>query len=133
MSKLFDASIENLIEELRKQRIGKRVFAFESLIGKRIIRDGGTPIIEEDNAYFIYPNEEQKTISVVGDWNKWKPGVDVLSPINSKCSLYYLKKGFPIDARLSYRFHVEGENSFNDPMNPHSLQEVFGNNTYLQM
>jgi enterochelin esterase-like enzyme len=134
MSKLFKLSIENLIEELGKQRIGKRIFAFESLIEKRLIRDGGTPIIEEDAAYFLYYSEEpKKSISVVGDWNKWKPEVDKLAPINSKSFFYYLKKEFPIDARLSYRFQIEGENSFNDPMNPHSLQEVFGNNTYLQM
>ena len=46
MPELFDASIENLIIALRKQRVGKRIFAYENLIEKRIIRDEGTPVIE---------------------------------------------------------------------------------------
>jgi enterochelin esterase-like enzyme len=133
MSKLFDSSIENLIEELRRQRTGKRIFAFENLIERRIIRDQGTPVIEGDTAYFFYQNAEKKKISIVGDWNNWKPGGDVFGPINPKSAFYYYKKEFPIDARLSYRLHTDGEDSFNDPLNPNSLQEVFGNNTYLKM
>jgi len=133
MSKLFDTSIENLIDCLSRQRTGKRIFAFESLIERRIIRDRGTPIIDGDEAYFFYRNENKKNISIVGDWNNWKPGIDQITPINPKSSFYYCKKEFPIDARLSYRFLEDRENSFNDPMNPNSLQEVFGNNTYLRM
>ena len=38
-----------------------------------------------------------------------------------------------MDARLSYRFLSEDRGTFNDPANPHSFQEVFGNNTYLRM
>jgi enterochelin esterase-like enzyme len=118
---------------LRRQRLGKLIVAFENLIEKRIIRDNGTPLVEGEKAFFFCNNELRKVISVVGDWNKWEQGVDVLKPILPRSSLYYLEKEFPIDARLSYRFQAKGEDSFNDPMNPHSLQEVFGNNTYLRM
>src|SRR5579872_740845 len=114
MAKLFDLSIENLIEELRKQRIGKRVFAFETLIGKRIIRDGGTPIIEGDSCHFFHLNDGRKKISLVGDWNNWKPGADVLNPINPRSTLWYIKKEFAMDSRLSYRFQSDNEGSFND-------------------
>jgi enterochelin esterase-like enzyme len=133
MSKLFDGPIENIISAMRKQRTAKRVFAFESLIEKRIIRDGGAPIIEGKFAYFFCPNEDKKNISIVGDWNKWETGIDSLNPIHPKSFLYYHKIEFPIDARFSYRFQKEGEDSFNDPLNPNSLQEVFGNNTFVMM
>jgi enterochelin esterase-like enzyme len=133
MQKLFDSSIEKIIAGLGKQRIGRRIFAFENLIEKRIIRDGGTPIVEGNTAYFLFKNEEKKKISVVGDWNNWKPDTDLLAPINPRSSIFFCKKEFPIDSRLSYRFLAEGEESFNDPLNPNSLQEVFGNNTFLKM
>ncbi|MEI8135040.1 MAG: alpha/beta hydrolase-fold protein [bacterium] len=133
MSKLFDTSIESLITDLRKQRVGKRIFAFEQLLERRIARDGGTPIIEGDKAYFFFRSSDDEKISVTGDWNKWQPRVDMLSRINPKSDFYFLKKEFPIDARLSYRFQLENSGSMNDPLNPNALQEVFGKNTFLRM
>src|SRR5438874_549813 len=133
MRKLFDEPIENIISAMQTERSGKNVFALEVQLEKRIIQGGGTPVIEGNAAYFFCQNPEAKKISIVGDWNKWKNGVDILERIIRKSPWYYLKKEFPMDARLSYRFQTDGGESFNDPMNPNSLQEVFGNNTFLKM
>lgn len=133
MAELFDGPIENILEAFRGQRLRKRVFAYETLIEKRIIRSGGTPVIEGETAYFFFRNESEERVSVIGDWNGWKPGDDIFKRVHPASTLYYLKKEFPIDARLSYRFLSEDRGSFNDPLNPNTVQEVFGNNTYLRM
>ncbi len=133
MAELFDAPIDKILEELSKLRSRKRLFAYEILIEKRIMQAGGTPIVEGNTAYFFYRNESQEEVSVTGDWNGWKSGSDVLRRIHPASTVYYVKKEFPVDARLSYRFLSSDNGSFNDPANPNTLQEVFGNNTFLRM
>ncbi len=133
MTKLFDGQIENILEALRRQKSRKRIFAYEMLIEKRIMQSGGNPVLEGDDAYFFYRNESEENVSVIGDWNGWKDGMDMMAKVNPASTVYYLKKKFPIDARLSYRFLSEDRGSFNDPANPNTWQEVFGNNTYLSM
>jgi len=133
MAELFDSPIDNILQSFQKQRLRKRIFAYEVLIEKRILQSGGTPIIEGDAAYFFYRNESSEIVSITGDWNGWKQGADVLKRIHPASTVYYLKKIFPIDSRLSYRFLSEELGSFNDPGNPNRLQEVFGNNTFLTM
>lgn len=133
MPELFDSSLDNIISLLAKQRFAKRIAEYEAQIEERIKLGCGTPVIEGDNAYFFYDNPNGETVSVTGDWNSWRPGVDLLEPINPKSSIYFLKKKFAIDARLAYRFLIHGKDSINDPRNPNSLQEVFGNNTFVKM
>ncbi len=133
MAELFDGPIENILEAFRRQRFRKRVFAYEMLIENRITQAGGSPITEGNTAYFFYRNECEDVVSVIGDWNGWKLGADIMQRIHPASTVYYLKKEFPINARLSYRFFTEDRGSFNDPANPNSLQEVFGNNTFLTM
>ena len=133
MAELFDGPIENILEAIRRQRFRKRVFAYEMLIENRIIQSGGTPLTEGNAAYFFYRNESEDIVSVIGDWNGWKLDADIMQRVHPASTVYYLKKEFPVDARLSYRFFSEDRGSFNDPGNPKSLQEVFGNNTYLTM
>ncbi len=133
MAEVFDLPIEIILETVQKLRVRKRVFAYEMLIEKRIMQAGGTPVIEGNRAYFFYRNESEEEVSVTGDWNGWRNGIDVMQRIHPASTVYYVKKEFPVDSRLSYRFLSEDHGSFNDPANPRSLQEVFGNNTYLQM
>ena len=130
---LTENSIEVLVETLRKQRVTKKIVAAEGTIRKRISRAGGTPIIQGDIAHFFFDLDSDADIRIVGDWNKWNGEADRLERIHPKSSLYYYQRTFPIDARLSYRLSIDGNMSINDPNNPHSLQEVFGTNTYLRM
>ena len=133
MTEVFDASIDKILDAVQKQRSRKRVFAYEMLIEKRILQAGGTPIIEGNTAYFFYRNDSREKVYVTGDWNNWKSDGEVMQQIHSASTVYYLKKEFLIDSRLSYRFLSETKGSFNDPANPNTLQEVFGNNTFLRM
>jgi enterochelin esterase-like enzyme len=125
-------SIRALIAALARERNSKRIARLEAEILLRIKRKGA-PLIDEDWAHFFFQSKEKIEISVVGDWNKWKPGRDMMHKVSPRSSLYYFTRQFPIDARLSYRFLTNSTGSFNDPLNPHIMQEVFGANTYVRM
>jgi enterochelin esterase-like enzyme len=125
--------IELLIDALRKQRTLKGVIAKESAIQRYISIVGDTPVIESTRAHFFYEHDGTIDVSVVGDWNNWNNGIDKLQRIHSKSSLYHLAKDFPLDARLSYRFVINNNESINDPNNTRTWQEVFGNNSYFTM
>ena len=126
--------IHFLVDDLRKQKTLKGVIAKESAIQRRIASGGGTPLIEANNAHFFFECEDSSAnISVVGDWNSWKRGADKLERIHPKSTLYHLARQFPPDARLSYRFILDNDESINDPHNERTWQEVFGNNTYFTM
>lgn len=126
------SSIEDLIDALREQRTLKSVITSESNLQRRI-HTHGTPLIDGTTAHFFVEHDTNEHISLIGDWNNWKPGIDALERINPKTTLYHLAKEFPPDARLSYRIVVGYNDSINDPENPHTWQEVFGNNTYFTM
>lgn len=124
--------INSLIMQLSRAKNVREVKRLERIIMNKLKRKG-TPYIDEDTAHFIYHGSDEKDISIVGDWNKWKPGVDTMIRINPRSSMRHFFTKFPINARLSYRFVVNGNESINDPLNPNVLQEVFGANTFLRM
>ncbi len=124
--------INSLIMQLSRAKNVREVKRLERNILSKIKRKG-TPYIDEDTAHFIYQGADEKDISIVGDWNKWKPDTDSMIRINPRSSMRHFFTRFPIDARLSYRFVINGNDSINDPLNPNILQEVFGANTFLRM
>lgn len=121
-----------LVASLRLARSLKQVIARESAIQRRIHASGGTPVVESETAHFFFEHDGNADIRLIGDWNNWKP-TDQLERLHPKSSLYHFAKDFPVDARLSYRFAVDGNASINDPENSRAWQEVFGNNTYFTM
>ncbi|HET9135338.1 MAG TPA: alpha/beta hydrolase-fold protein [Candidatus Kapabacteria bacterium] len=132
MENPIKGNIAELVESLRKAKTERSAKTIESII-LSIIKGTATPVIDGDVAHFFYRSESGLSISVIGDWNRWQRDVDMLLPLHPKSSLRFFSKSFPIDARLSYRFAIADGDSINDPLNPKTLQEVFGNNTYLQM
>lgn len=124
--------INSLIIQLSRAKSTRDIKRLERTILSKIKRKG-TPYIDTETAHFFYHGSDEQTISVVGDWNKWKVGIDSLIRINPRSSMRHFSRQFPIDARMSYRFVVNGSDSINDPLNPNVLQEVFGANTFLRM
>ena len=133
MAELFEGPIENIIESLGRQRVGKRVFAIEAALEKRIAREGGSPIVEGNHAFFFIRYAGTESVSVVGDWNGWKHGEDKIIRINRKSSLCYLKKEFAMDARFPYRFALDGRDTAMDPLNPRVALGPLGVNSYFTM
>lgn len=93
--------------------------------------DGGFPYIEGDNAHFIYYNTAN-SVHVAGDFNGWNPNVGALTRLQPTY-LYYSIHTFEMDARLDYKFVLNGGNWILDPLNPHTVPGGFGNNSELAM
>lgn len=132
MENPIKGNIAAVVELLRKAKTQQTVKSLETKI-LSIIKRTGTPVIDGDSAHFFYRSDSGLSVSAIGDWNRWQRDIDTLSPLHPKSSLQYFTKTFPIDARLSYRLAIADGDSINDPLNPNTLQEVFGNNTYLKM
>jgi len=95
----------------------------------------GFPWIEDSTSYFLFRGTPKTPFSVAGDFNSWSPGVDLFTGV-SGTDLFYLKKTFPMDARLDYKFVMgTGSNALwlLDPLNPFTVSGGFGPNSELQM
>lgn len=94
------------------------------------IKKYGSPIIYERKVAFVYLGFARK-VCVAGDWNGWNPHVDTMQRIGIT-PVFYLVKEFPLDARLEYKFIVNGKRIL-DPYNPLVVKDKFGPNSELRM
>ncbi|MHA1976022.1 MAG: alpha/beta hydrolase-fold protein [Candidatus Hodarchaeales archaeon] len=86
------------------------------------------PILEGNKCIFLYYGNVT-TVEVAGDFTGWSPVS--LSRITST-NLWYLKKQFPLDARLDYKLVVNG-NWILDPENDALILGGFGYNSEIAM
>ncbi len=95
-------------------------------------KKSSTPIICGEKVLFIYVGEKNLGIEVVGDWNNWgRLYRDKMVELEGK-GIYVLQKNFPINARLEYRFVVDGK-SILDPFNPRVFRGSIDYNSELRM
>jgi len=91
----------------------------------------GFPYIENQTAYFVYHQSSVSEVTVAGDFNGWSPTVTHLYRL-AGTNFYYRGLNFENDARLDYKFVVDG-NWILDPLNPHTITGGFGPNSELAM
>ena len=96
-----------------------------------IAREQGIPFIEDSNANFIYLGNTN-TISVAGDFNGWNPNANMMNNL-TQTSFWYFSKIFEMNARLDYKFVLNGNNWILDPENPHTITGGYGPNSELAM
>lgn len=90
------------------------------------------PVIEKDTlVHYIYTGQAN-SVTVPGDANQWDPNSDRLTRIYGT-NLWYLTKSYAADARLDYKFVVDGGNWILDPRNPNTCLGGFGPNSELRM
>nr|MCU0407202.1 hypothetical protein [Ignavibacteriaceae bacterium] len=94
-------------------------------------RTVGIPFIEDSTANFIYLGNPN-SVSVPGDFNGWSATSWPMSRI-SQTNFWYRSENFEMDARLDYKFVLNGSNWILDPENPHTCQGGFGPNSELSM
>jgi enterochelin esterase-like enzyme len=94
-------------------------------------RTVGIPFIEDSTANFIYLGDES-SVTVPGDFNGWDMTVWPMTRLY-QTNLWYRSEVFEMDARLDYKFVLNGSTWILDPENPNICQGGFGPNSELSM
>jgi len=94
-------------------------------------RTQGIPFIEDSTANFIYL-ENPGSVSVPGDFNGWSTTAWPMAHL-SETNFWYRSENFELDARLDYKFVLNGSTWILDPENPNTCQGGFGPNSELSM
>jgi enterochelin esterase family protein len=90
------------------------------------------PYLEQDTlAHFLFRGNAS-TITVPGDANQWNPGAFPMTLL-SGTNLWYRTETFEPDARLDYKFVLNGSNWILDPLNPQQVSGGYGPNSELRM
>jgi enterochelin esterase family protein len=95
-----------------------------------VARAQGIPYIEDTIANFIYRGNGSN-VYLSGDFNGWSNSADRLTKVTGT-NFFYISKIFERDARLDYKFIVDG-NWILDPNNPKICPGGFGPNSELAM
>jgi len=95
-----------------------------------VARAQGIPYIEDTIANFIYRGSGSN-IYLSGDFNGWSSSADKLNRVYGT-NFFFISKIFERDARLDYKFIVDG-NWILDPNNPKTCPGGFGPNSELAM
>lgn len=90
------------------------------------------PLIENDTlVHFLYRGTAS-SVTVPGDANGWTGSSFPMAKL-STTNLWYHTRAFESDARLDYKFVINGSNWILDPRNPHQVSGGFGPNSELRM
>lgn len=90
------------------------------------------PLIEFDTlCHFLYRGTAT-SVTVPGDANQWSAGGFPMTRI-STTNLWYRSQVFETDARLDYKFVLNGSTWILDPRNPNQVSGGFGPNSELRM
>ncbi|MEI6455124.1 MAG: alpha/beta hydrolase-fold protein [bacterium] len=89
------------------------------------------PFIEDDTlTHFIYQGTATG-IKVAGDATGWSP--ELVMEMIAGTNFWYHTTSYPSDARLDYKFVLNGSNWILDPLNPNTCAGGFGPNSELRM
>ena len=94
-------------------------------------RTQGIPFIEDSTANFIYQGN-QSVVTVPGDFNGWSTTAWQMIHL-SQTDFWYRSEIFELDARLDYKFILDGSNWILDPENPNICTGGYGPNSELSM
>jgi enterochelin esterase family protein len=96
-----------------------------------VARQQGIPFIEDSTANFIYlgtPN----SVAVPGDFNSWSINSHYMTNLD-QTNFWYVSEVFEMNARLDYKFVLNGITWILDPENPNTVLGGFGPNSELAM
>ncbi len=123
-------SLSNRLENIRQAATENPSFNLGSYLKKNAEDD--LPFRQDTTACFIFQDTQADSVAVVGDFNGWEPKADLMARIDGT-NLFYISKTFEADARLDYKFVVDGKEWILDPLNPHMIEGGFGPNSELAM
>jgi len=91
----------------------------------------GFPLIEDSLVTFVYHGTVALRIAVPSDINQWDTAVHHMHRLGGT-DLYYLTLAMPADARIDYKFYVDGLWML-DPLNEQTVRGGFGDNSAFAM
>ena len=94
-------------------------------------RTVGIPFIEDSTANFICIGNFSN-VATAGDYNNWSTTAWPLTRL-TQTNFWYRSQNFEMDARLDYKFVLNGSNWILDPENPLTCAGGFGPNSELAM
>lgn len=121
------ASFESFISSLEKVSEVERAALVEEYLGSVEV-----PVVAGISAWFVYRDAAASKVSVAGDFNSWKAGADMMENVPGT-DLFYLRMEFESDARLDYKFVVNGSRWIIDPLNLDQVTGGYGPNSELAM
>jgi len=89
------------------------------------------PIIEEDTLVHFITRQKARSVFLAGDFNNWKPDIECKNVPYT--DLWYYTTQFESDARLDYKFVINGDIWILDPLNSKTIPGGFGDNSELLM
>jgi enterochelin esterase-like enzyme len=92
---------------------------------------GDFPLIEDDLVTFVYKGEVVLRVTIPSDLNRWDTKADEMKRFKES-DLYYLTLRLPKDARIDYKFYVDGMWML-DPLNDKTVSGGFGPNSAFGM
>jgi len=103
-----------------------------AIVDSFVIANPVSPVVEFDTLAHYYYRGTTSSVSVPGDANQWIP---IQSPMTrlSTTNFWYRSESFEPDARLDYKFVVNGSTWILDPRNPYTVLGGFGPNSELRM
>lgn len=121
--------IEILLHKLiTEKRLAKRMALARAL--NVAMKNHSTPIVSGHKAIFLWEGAA-KHANIIGDWTHWRQQIPMK---RIRCtSWFYHTEEFRTDARLQYKFVIDGAGWENDPRNPLASEEGFGTNSEVIM
>lgn len=89
------------------------------------------PIIEQDTLVHFITRLKARSVFLAGDFNNWKPDIECKNVPYT--DLWYYTTPFEPDARLDYKFVINGDTWILDLLNPQKIPGGFGDNSELLM
>ncbi|HEX9007298.1 MAG TPA: alpha/beta hydrolase-fold protein [Bacteroidota bacterium] len=90
------------------------------------------PLLEGDSAAIFFFRGADSSVALAGDANVWNPSTRPLNRL-STTDLWYRQETYEPDARLDYKFVLNGNTWILDPRNPRTQPGGFGPNSELRM
>jgi enterochelin esterase family protein len=124
---LAGQTFNDLIIRLNSLPVNERQVVVDSFMNAA----GTFPFLESDTlCHFIYTGTASSA-SVAGDFTYWNPNWEMTQIIGT--NFWYRDAIFEDDARLDYKFVLNGSSWILDPRNPNTCTGGFGPNSELRM
>lgn len=103
-----------------------------AIIDSFLSKNPAMPFIEQDSICQFMYRGNASGVCLAGDANFWNKDGNPMSRL-SETNLWYSTEIFEPDARLEYKFVIDGNNWILDPMNPKKWTGGLGSNSVLSM